>query len=552
MPLCIQSEERNSKMPKIFTQHKQTIRIFLSCCFLSLLVACGNSTSSTAPTAPLNLSEAIVMTDQTKVQLATFNGSSTVVVDTALIPGMPGTYARSGNTVTVTMPNHGIRDQLWVDLQFAAGTGGTATSGNQKITVVNDDTFTFVDTASGTITGGTVLRKFINTLNGTYVQAGNVMTVTFANHELEDGDTVDLRFTSGTATNLNTEVDGTPGTNTFVVQTNVAATTTGNVSIMVGTNYIITDARMHPSGKWVYTSSQYDCYNGSPYCWGGDLISRFAIDWTNGKLNFEKSFRTYTSTRAAPVAFKFSADGTLMVSQDDDLDGLLLWSVDTTTGDLTIRAQSGSSTTGQHGIAFATSGNLIYHGSSVFGYSTSPYAISRTFTGVTANGTTVLGTRMFNVNTSNLRMYSLSTPTLPSLTAQISHSSTNEGRDLAVLNNGSLIVTSGFNGLASYAVGTSTISTASPTVGSSVLIDGNTTTWPTVDSRMYRSIDAESTGQYVMATYFTHGDPIDAGQGGVAPSGLIIARVSADGALTRVVDVPGYEYARVARFIRKP
>lgn len=537
-------------MNYLFQRSRLLLIALASVALTSFLIACGSNSSSSSTAKPINLSEAIVMTDQTKVQLATLKDGSAVVVDTALIPGMPGTYARSGNTVTVTMPNHGMRDELWVDLQFAAGTGGTATSGNQKITVVDDDTFTIVDTASGSITGGTVLRKFINTLAGTYTQSGTQMTVTFANHGLESGDTVDLKFTSGGATNLNAEIDSVIDANSFVVITQQAATAAGNVNISLGTNYFITDVRMHPSGKWVYASSQYDCYNGEPYCWGGDLISRFAIDWTNGKLTFEKSFRTYDSDNAAPVAMVFSADGSLMVSQDDDLDGLLLWSVDSTTGDLTLQASRAG--TGQHGIAFAATGNRIYHGSTVFEYSTSPYAMTRTFTGQSGNATTLAGDKLLSVTPSQFRLYTVSNPAQPSLTAFIDHSSTNEARSLVALNNGNLVVTSGLGGFVSYSVGTSTITIAAPSTGTSSLIDGNTTTWPSSGPvRMYRNIDKDSTGQFLISTYATHDIP-GAGQGALAPSGVVILRITADGGLSLVTDVGGYEYSRIARFILKP
>lgn len=64
------------------------------------------------------------------------------------------TYARSGNTVTVTHNNHGLMTGDVVGLHFLPGTGGTATDGNYKITVTSPNTYTLQDINSGTITAG--------------------------------------------------------------------------------------------------------------------------------------------------------------------------------------------------------------------------------------------------------------------------------------------------------------------------------------------------------------------------------------------------------------
>lgn len=40
-----------------------------------------------------------------------------------------------------------------IGIDFAAGTGGTATNGNYAVTVTNSSTFTITDINSGTITG---------------------------------------------------------------------------------------------------------------------------------------------------------------------------------------------------------------------------------------------------------------------------------------------------------------------------------------------------------------------------------------------------------------
>lgn len=74
------------------------------------------------------------------------------VYDTDTAP-VAGTYAQSGTTVTVTDTDHGLSTGDVVGICFAVGTGGTATSGNYSITVVNANTFTITMLNSDTITG---------------------------------------------------------------------------------------------------------------------------------------------------------------------------------------------------------------------------------------------------------------------------------------------------------------------------------------------------------------------------------------------------------------
>jgi hypothetical protein len=71
--------------------------------------------------------------------------------------GVPlsGTYSRTLTTVTVTMTSHGMSTGHYVRLNF---TTGTATDGYYPVTVVDANTFTIVDSASGT-TSGNVTRN---------------------------------------------------------------------------------------------------------------------------------------------------------------------------------------------------------------------------------------------------------------------------------------------------------------------------------------------------------------------------------------------------------
>jgi len=80
-----------------------------------------------------------------------------------------GTYARAGTTVTVTMAGHLLATGDHAVLDF---TTGTATDGGYTVTVVDANTFTVTDTASG-VTSGNVTRTIgliddvdVSTLDG--------------------------------------------------------------------------------------------------------------------------------------------------------------------------------------------------------------------------------------------------------------------------------------------------------------------------------------------------------------------------------------------------
>lgn len=61
-----------------------------------------------------------------------------------------GTYSRSGTTVTVTLTAHGLTTATNYRVDCTSGTG---TDGTYTITVVDANTFTYTDTASGTTSG---------------------------------------------------------------------------------------------------------------------------------------------------------------------------------------------------------------------------------------------------------------------------------------------------------------------------------------------------------------------------------------------------------------
>lgn len=508
------------------------------------LASCGDTT---APYA-----EMIIAADQNTVKSMVVSGDSIVVIGTAAIPGIPGTYKRSGQTVTVTMNQHGIRDGLWVKLVFKTGFRDIATSGNYKVKVVDADTFTVTDTASGPIGQGTLVKKTINALSASYAQSGNTITIGLPDHGLVKGDRVELQFNSGSAINL-TGYLAVIDNDHFEVTAQAPANTSGSVTVRLGTGYIATDAVMHPSGKWIYVASQYDCYNDKPYCWGGDLISRFGLDWSTGELTFEKSFNSDNdySPRGAPVKLAFNALGTRLITQDDELDGLRLWSVDTNTGDISFMAQSARRTTSEHGIAISSDGTLVYNGATVFGIGTSPASIAPLFSSSGGNATQIINNALYSSASNTIQVYSLATPTQPVLTASFNTTSSNSTRDLAVFPAGDLIISSGMGGFRSFVYNGSSIVAATPTKGTSQLIDGGESSWPTSGRiRLYRTISLNTERSLAIAPFFTVDNRHE--QASMEPSGYVLLSVSPDGGLTKVSEVSDARYTRVARFIQKP
>jgi hypothetical protein len=98
---------------------------------------------------------------RTRVRAISFTGSATsgyvTLFDTTTAPVTTATYGRSGTTITVTSTTHGLSTGDVIGIDFAAGTGGTATNNNYVVTVTNANTFTVTDINSGSITAGAAM-----------------------------------------------------------------------------------------------------------------------------------------------------------------------------------------------------------------------------------------------------------------------------------------------------------------------------------------------------------------------------------------------------------
>ena len=100
----------------------------------------------------------ILVNQRTRVKAVAFVGTATagqfVLFDTTTDPVSSSvTYARSGNTVTVSKTAHGLLAGQVIGIDYDSGTGGSATPGNYVIATASANSFTVTDLNSGTITG---------------------------------------------------------------------------------------------------------------------------------------------------------------------------------------------------------------------------------------------------------------------------------------------------------------------------------------------------------------------------------------------------------------
>jgi hypothetical protein len=127
---------------------------------------------------------------RSRVKAISFTGSATAgyvsLFDTSIAPVTTATYGRSGTTVTVSSTGHGLSTGDAIGVDFATGTGGTATNGNYTVTVTNANTFTITDINSGSITAGASMVYAARWLMTFDISAGD----TYNNVSLIPGDGV--------------------------------------------------------------------------------------------------------------------------------------------------------------------------------------------------------------------------------------------------------------------------------------------------------------------------------------------------------------------------
>ena len=127
-----------------------------------------------------------MVTDRTRVKALSIKGNansvSTMEMFSTSAAPVAATYAQSGLVVTITKAAHGLTTGDSIGVSFTAGTGGTATDGNDIVTVINSSTFTVPNLNSRTISAGATCN---------YVTGGGIWLMTF---DLTAGDTYQNYF----------------------------------------------------------------------------------------------------------------------------------------------------------------------------------------------------------------------------------------------------------------------------------------------------------------------------------------------------------------------
>ncbi len=136
----------------------------------------------------------------------------------------------------------------------------------------------------------------------------------------------------------------------------------------------------------IYVGSANDCSNGDDWCWGNGRIDRFtftktgiAYDGLAYEMN-DAAFQAdgiscaegdevatgYTGQEGecAPGGLAFSPDGTRFYVDDDELDGVEIFSVDAGTGDLSFISEGGD--TSVHGLGAHPNGTYLYNATNIY------------------------------------------------------------------------------------------------------------------------------------------------------------------------------------------
>lgn len=523
--------------------------------FVNLMLASGLGLfllgcSSDSSSSNAGHGELLLVNDGPVLKTMVVSGNTMTEVGSATM-SIPGTYERAGNAVTITMIDHGLSAGYSINLDFDAGTGGSATDGTYLVTgVVDNNTFVVTDTASGTITNAKVSRAAITTLSGTYTQTDDTVTVTLTNHGIPNGSTVSLDFTSGDAVDVQMETSiSVADANTFTAVVEHNATTSGDVIVKYMVNATQFEATMHPSGKWVYTTSGYQCNFGTPMCWGNAYINQYAIDWNSGALTYEGSTYAQRDVDALndgggnmPTGLTFSEDGTKLFVHDDRLDGIVMWDVNTTDGSISYMAKSNQSDAYLHGLTVNSDTTRLYNGSNVFEINTTVPSITLINSGYGCNGSIIKGNYLYCADDDwsswGMNIYELNNTDVPAHVDYYAASATQYGIvNLALAND--VIVTSGLCGLETFTFDGVTI-TSSNEYNASACVDTN--------REKFRGVDVNKAGTVVAASYFM----LNWDQWTTGASGVTLLDVAADGTLTFKATYPDYFLSRIARFVQKP
>ncbi len=87
---------------------------------------------------------------------------------------LKGSYSRSGTTVTVTAPSHGLTTGDFITVDY---TSGDATDGRYAVTVTNVNVFTVTDGSSGSTTGNVTIKGPAYDTAGSWSVSGSAETI---------------------------------------------------------------------------------------------------------------------------------------------------------------------------------------------------------------------------------------------------------------------------------------------------------------------------------------------------------------------------------------
>ncbi|MDZ7790820.1 MAG: hypothetical protein U5L08_10090 [Xanthomonadales bacterium] len=222
----------------------------------------------------------------------------------------------------------------------------------------------------------------------------------------------------------------------LVEVTDTGMTIVDSASIPTGDLLVIHQifsVKQHPTNGLIYASSANPCYSGNVGCWGNGRVDKFEL--VNNQLSWvgaayimdDAAFQAdgiscaqgdETSTGypgqegfCQPTNMVFSDDGSRLYIDDDELDGIEIFSVDPATGDLSFISEGAS--TSYHGLAYQ--GDRLYNGASVISVAgDTPSLVAAIEEG---NATEILqdGTLVSTIYNQRLTAYDLADPDAPAV-----------------------------------------------------------------------------------------------------------------------------------------
>jgi len=191
--------------------------------------------------------------------------------------------------------------------------------------------------------------------------------------------------------------------------------------------------KRHPTSGVIYTSAANTCPNGDLWCWGSARIDKFQLNGSTlthigpayimDNAAFladgitcaegDEVFTGYPGQEGfcQPTNFVFSPDGSRLYIDDDELDGIQIFSVDPGTGNLSFISEGAS--TSNHGLAYLDS--RLYNGSHTI--SVAGDTAVDVFEGDEGNATEVLpdGTLVSGISNQRIEAFDLVDPDAPAL-----------------------------------------------------------------------------------------------------------------------------------------